>query len=211
MSNLEARHRLDRALSAPVLAITGILLAPSLVAAAPLSVRVSQLGALLLLATAFGVRLRVWRTLTFFAAVVVFNAISPAGRVLVSVLGIRITDGALAVGLAKAAGLTSLLVLSKLTIRPNLLLPGRFGRLLSRVLRYLHALLALDVGALLRRPLAGLDAALLNLQRSDHGVATAAGAGGDGPPDIALPGGIAPLLAAAALLSLSWGAVVLTN
>lgn len=157
---------LDRVLSPQTLATTAIVLAPSLVASAPFTTKLIQLGVLLVLAAAANVHLRVGRTVIFFGAVVAFNVLSPAGRVLLTVLRVPVTDGALALGVAKASGLASLLLLSKIAIRPNLQLPGRFGRLVARMLRYLRALLALDLSVLARRPLTGLDTALLDLQNT---------------------------------------------
>ena len=158
-----ARSWYDRALDPRLAALGGLAAAPSFVLGSSLAVVAAQLATMLALAWAASVRLRLLRTATFFTVVVVFNLLSPAGRVLLTVASLPITVGALALGLERAATLTSLLVLSKLAIRPGLQLPGRLGALTTLTLGYLRELLALPVAEMVRRPTARLDELLIRL------------------------------------------------
>ena len=95
-----------------------------------------------------------------------FNLATPGGRILFQMFGFPFTAGALGVGLSKALGLTSLLLLSKIGIRPDLELPGRWGRLLNLTLAYVRYLLDADVRLLVRDPVRRLDDLLREVQRN---------------------------------------------
>ena len=201
-----ARSWYDHALDPRLAALGGLALAPSFVLGSSLAVVAAQLAAMLALAGAAGLRLRLLRTGTFSTVVVVFNLLSPAGRVLLTVASLPITVGALALGLERAATLTSLLVLSKLAIRPGLRLPGRLGALTTLTLGYLRELLALPVAEMVRRPTARLDELLVRLHN----------AGGERVPPLAAAASGASHLAPGAavvgalLVAGSWVAVLLS-
>ncbi len=74
-------------------------------------------------------------------AIVVFNVLSPAGRVIFSVGEFRITEYALVSGLKKALTLGGMVLLSRWMIRPSLRLPGSFGELVSQSFIMLERLL----------------------------------------------------------------------
>jgi heptaprenyl diphosphate synthase len=67
--------------------------------------------------------------------IVVFNLIVPYGRILFSVGMFRITEGALITGINRAVTFEGLVMLSKVSIRSDIKLPGAFGELLSESLR----------------------------------------------------------------------------
>ena len=140
--------------------------APStLLAAAPI-VRAALLALLVVVVLTLRRRLRWARTAVFFGAVVVFNLATPGGRILFQLFGFPFTAGALDVGLSKALGLTSLLLLSKIGIRPDLELPGRWGRVLNLTLAYVRYLLDADVRLLARDPVRRLDDLLREVERN---------------------------------------------
>ena len=63
--------------------------------------------------------------------IVIFNLIIPYGQVLFSLGPFKITTGALMTGIQRAATLEGLLMLSRLTIRRDLKIPGLFGELIG--------------------------------------------------------------------------------
>jgi heptaprenyl diphosphate synthase len=71
-------------------------------------------------------------TIVFFASIVIVNVITPHGKVLFELGGLRITEGALVNGARKAASVQALLMISRATIQANLPIPGRAGILLNR-------------------------------------------------------------------------------
>lgn len=150
--------------------MSGLVLAPSFVLGSSLVVSAAQLATMLVVGLAAGVRLRFWRTFTFFAVVVLFNLATPAGRVVLTVATLPVTSGALMLGLDRATTLTSLLMLSKLAIRSRLRLPGRLGALITLTLGYLRHLLALPVAEMVKQPSRRLDELLVRLYR-DHTAA----------------------------------------
>ena len=198
----------DRSISARFAAVGGLALAPSFVLGRSLPVVGAQLGTMLVLTWVAGVRLRPVRTVTFIGLVVAFNLLSPAGRVLATVASLPVTVGALTLGLERATTLTSLLLLSKLAIRPRLRLPGRLGALTTLTLGYLRELLALPVAEMVRRPTTRLDELLLQLHF--RGIEESVGA----VPNFAEGGTLttAPLAAVSAglLVVASWVAALLS-
>jgi len=71
--------------------------------------------------------------ITFF--IIAFNLLIPYGKVLYSIGAFKITSGALEAGIHRAVTLQALVMLSKITIRQDLKLPGAFGQLLGESLQ----------------------------------------------------------------------------
>jgi heptaprenyl diphosphate synthase len=74
-------------------------------------------------------------TLSVILGIVAFNLIVPYGRVLFTVGPLKITQGALIAGIHRAVTLEALIMLSRLTIRSDLRLPGLFGELIGESFR----------------------------------------------------------------------------
>ncbi|MDR1804487.1 MAG: hypothetical protein LBQ94_12865 [Treponema sp.] len=74
-------------------------------------------------------------TILVILGIVAFNLIVPYGRVLFTVGPLKITQGALAAGIHRAVTLEALIMLSRLTIRSDLRLPGLFGELVGESFR----------------------------------------------------------------------------
>ena len=166
---------------------------------APVVSRAGQLALLVILVLSTRRRMRWVRTAIFFTAVVGFNLATPGGRVVVELLGFPVTDGALRAGLTKALALTSLLLLSKLSVRRDLLLPGRLGALLSLTLAYVRYLLDADLKLLARDPMGRLDSLLRHAQ---HSVGAAP------PVPASTASTAAGITILTALLGLNWAVVI---
>jgi heptaprenyl diphosphate synthase len=74
-------------------------------------------------------------TILVMLGITAFNLLVPYGRVLFSLGGFNVTSGALLAGLRRGATLEGLFMLSRLTIRRDLRLPGGFGTLLGESFR----------------------------------------------------------------------------
>jgi hypothetical protein len=103
--------------------------------------------------------------LTLLGSTVLFNLITPVGRVLVEVGPIVVTHGALTGGLFKGLTLVGLMLLSRFAVRRSVTLPGRLGLYISTTLLYLNRLL--DAGPEMRGGglLGRLDGMLLSVYR----------------------------------------------
>ena len=73
--------------------------------------------------------------------IVAFNLIIPYGQVLFSVGAFKITRGALETGILRAVTLEGLIMLSRLTIRQDLKIPGLFGELIGESFRIFSIIL----------------------------------------------------------------------
>lgn len=74
-------------------------------------------------------------TFLIILGIVAFNLIIPYGRVLYSVGPFRITQGALLAGIHRAVTLEGLIMLSRVSIRQDLKIPGGLGRLIGESFR----------------------------------------------------------------------------
>ena len=190
----------DRNLSASTRLAVGLLLAVGLVAQGDLLLR--SVHALIFTALAWLAqpRLRLRRTVVFLAVTVAFNLLTPTGRVLLRIGGFAVTEGALIVGVGKAASLGGLLFISRLMIDSRLRLPGASGALFASSLAFLARLMDDRVRFDLRHPVRSLDQALLSARDAVPQAATAGGGSGT----TTLLGGAC----VAALLALSGGALI---
>lgn len=155
----------------------GVLLAASLVAQEDLMLRGAQAFICSVLAWLVQPRLRLRRTAVFLAATVVFNLLTPAGRVLLRIGGVAVTEGALMVGAGKAASLGGLLFVSRLMVDSRLRLPGPAGALFGASMAYLARLMDDRVRFRLHSPIRSLDQALLDARSGPREPAPAGGAG----------------------------------
>jgi heptaprenyl diphosphate synthase len=178
----------------------GLLLAPALWLQHRPAFKAAQV--LLFFALAAWARPRgCWRaglgSLVILAVTVAMNLAVPLGRVLLSLGPLKITQGALESGLGKGLTLVGLVYLSRLSVRPDLELPGTAGRYVARTFFYLNRLLVLRRGVPLSRMAEGLDQVLAALWSESPGGAAPGRARG-GPQArsaaaIAALGGLAAL------------------
>jgi heptaprenyl diphosphate synthase len=128
-----------------------------------------------------GRKLRPLLTVTVMLGIIVFNLLSPYGRVLAEFGPFTITQGSLAAGLHKALTLEGLLMLSSAVIRRDLRLPGSLGALTGESFRLFYQLPRLK-GLITRQdPIGGIDRLLLALS-AEQEAAGPESAGSDEPP-----------------------------
>lgn len=118
------------------LLVGGLLIVPAFVFDQSLIARWLQTLLFMGLAALTGRRVLILPNLIMLTGIVVANLLSPLGRVLFKAGPLPITLGALEDGLGKAALLIGLIYLSRLMVRDDLVLPGRFGALIAKVFRY---------------------------------------------------------------------------
>jgi heptaprenyl diphosphate synthase len=125
----------ENAFSARVLFLTGLIIMPALLFNPSTEFRVVQFLFFYFLVYLSGKKNNIFFTFIFFSVIVVINLIVPYGKVLYSFYGLKITEGALKTGIHRASTFCALVMLSKVTVRHDLKIPGTFGRLLGESLR----------------------------------------------------------------------------
>jgi hypothetical protein len=152
--------------SSTMLFAAGALLIPAFLLQRDLAVRAAQILLFILLNAFSGRRIRILQFLVVSAGIIVFNLVIPTGKVLFSVLGLALTEGALKSGIAKATAMSGLIALSQFSIRADLRLPGKIGGLLGRSLYYFERIMA-GRRRIDRRDLIGsLDSLLVDIHAS---------------------------------------------
>ena len=125
-----------------------------------MTLRASQALLFGFLAWVVSPRLRMYRSALFLSATVVFNLLTPNGRILARIAGLEITNGALLIGVSKAATLGGLLFASRIMVDRRLHLPGTMGSLIAKTIAYLNRLMDARTGFSLRSPVLSIDRAL---------------------------------------------------
>ena len=137
----------DRQVSPSFLLITGLLLAPTIILQHSLAVKSAQTCLFLslgLLSVSTGKGRLVVGSCILIATTIIVNLFSPVGQVIVRIGPLRITLGALRLGISKATTLASLLYVSRFCVRPSVRLPGVLGRYVAETFFYLSKLVARD-------------------------------------------------------------------
>jgi heptaprenyl diphosphate synthase len=132
---------MTRRASAEGLFVCGALIFPPFLLQQDLVIRACVIVLFMVLNALGGKRVRLLQFAAVSAGIVLFNLVIPTGRVLVTTLGLPVTEGALKSGLLKATAMTGLIVLSQFSIRPDLRLPGRIGGLIGRSFFYFEAIM----------------------------------------------------------------------
>jgi hypothetical protein len=192
---------LQRQVSPSLLLVAGLILVPAIVLQHDLLVKAAQAVFFLLLALAAvsrGRRRMVTAGLIFVATTVVANLVFPAGRVLLQLGPLRVTQGALEVGLSKALTLVCLVFLSRFFIRSTLSFPGAAGRYLSKTLQYLNSLLENGRGLAGRDMIGRLDRLLDTIYCGPVAV----------PVPVGMSGTVPGLVILGSLLALNWSLVL---
>ena len=179
---------------AQALCIAGLIIMPALLFNASTKLRIIQFLFLWLLVWLSGRKTNPLFTILVVTSIIVFNLIVPYGRVLFSIGAFKITAGALTAGIHRAVTFEGLVMLSKVTVRRDLKIPGAFGELLGESLRIFSVMMGRKYRITGKNFFADIDTLLLELS-------------GEEPPPVAAqelrtkPAGYAILVTAAVI---SW-------
>ena len=149
--------------SAKALFIAGLIIIPAVLFNPSAEYRCLQFLFFWLLALLCGKKTNPVFTILITIFIIAFNLIIPYGRVLYSIGDFKITSGALEAGIHRAVTLQALVMLSKLTIRNDLILPGAFGQLLSSSLRYFAVIIGKKHRINSKNLIASIDTLMLEL------------------------------------------------
>ena len=153
--------------SARALLIAGILIMPSLLFNPVTEYRCLQFVLYWLLVVLSGKKSNPLLTLLVIAIIAGFNLIIPHGRVLLSIGPVKITTGALRAGIHRAVTFEALVMISKVSIRRDLKIPGAFGELLAESLRIFSFMMSRKVQFTGRNIFTEIDNLLFELSAAD--------------------------------------------
>jgi hypothetical protein len=149
-----------------ILFACGALVFPSFLLQQDIAIRAFQVVLFVCLCALSGRRVRPLQYLVVAAGIVAFNLVIPTGRVLLSVAGLPLTEGALKSGLLKATAMTGLIALSQFSIRSDLRIPGRIGGILGRTIFYFEKIMSQRRKVDRTDIIGSLDALLLEVHRA---------------------------------------------
>jgi len=153
--------------SARALFVTGLLIIPALLFNPSTEYRIIQFLFFGFLAWLFGRKINFLFTVLVTLFIIFFNLLIPYGRILFSAGFFSITSGALEAGIHRAVTLQALVMLSKITIRQDLKMPGTFGGLLGESLRIFSVLISKKLRMPGKNLIEKIDSLLLELSKEE--------------------------------------------
>lgn len=191
-----------------VLFATGALLLPAFLFQQDPGVRGLQILLFLGLNALAGRRIRIVQILVVTAGIVAFNLLIPTGRVLLTVLGLPITETALRAGVLKATAVVGMIAISQFALRGDLRIPGKIGGLIGRSLGYFERVVSMRARIDRKNVIGSIDAILFEVQSpAGTGGQDSERARGEGPSHNKCPG-TAVLLALVVIVQ--WAALAWT-
>ena len=158
--------------SAAALFSAGILILPALLFNPSTEFRVLQFLFFWFLALLCGKKTNPVSTVLIIFFIIAFNLIIPYGRVLYSIGAFKITSGALTAGIHRAVTLAALVMLSKLTIRQDLKIPGMFGEILAEALRMFSVIMSRKYRINFKNFFTDIDNMMIDLGREQQAVSS---------------------------------------
>ncbi len=158
----------EKIFSAKALCVTGLIIMPVLLFNPSTETRAAQFLFFMILVLLSGRKINFLFTFLVIAVITAFSLFMPYGQVIYSFGVFKITKGALMAGIHRAVTFEALVMLSKVSIRNDLKLPGAFGELLSKSLQIFSAMMSrkkhiTDVGRKRKKLTEKLDNFLLEL------------------------------------------------
>ena len=157
----------ERLFSARALCITGLLIMPALLFNPFPPLRVFQFLLFWFFCWLAGKKLRPLITILIILFIVAFHLLVPHGMILYSIGRFRITLGALMLGLGRAVTLQGLIMLSRLTIRRDLKIPGSFGELIGESFRILSRIINLKHSITRKNFMSDIDRLMIKLSEEE--------------------------------------------
>ncbi|MCL1992449.1 MAG: hypothetical protein FWG66_05840 [Spirochaetes bacterium] len=198
-SGQSGRSLYEGLFSARALCLCGLLVMPAVLFNPVLPFRAAQFLFFWLLCRLCGKKNNVLVTLSVILGITAFNLLVPHGLVLFSIGAFNVTQGALFAGLHRAVTFQSLLMISRLSIRRDLKIPGGFGELVGESFRIFSGIMNSRGSVSRKNFMADIDRLLISLS---DGSAAQESSGDEPPPaEKTSPAGFAIL---AAIAALSW-------
>jgi heptaprenyl diphosphate synthase len=159
------------AFGAKALFIAGLVTMPALLFNPSTEFRALQFLFFLFLVWLSGKKINLFPVIFIILCIVVFNLIVPYGRILFSISMFKITEGALITGVNRAVTFEGLVMLSKVSIRSDLKLPGAFGELLGESLRIFSIIISRKHRITAKNFIADIDSLMLELSNESINMA----------------------------------------
>jgi heptaprenyl diphosphate synthase len=162
------REWLNNNVANPYLFYSGLAVVPAFILQGSMILKGSLALLYLSLALLAGRRIRPIMSLLVLLSILVFNLLTPKGRILAQLGPFIVTGLALRDGLMKGLTVVGLIYISRYFVRDSVKLPGRIGDLLGRMFAYFGRLLS--GGKVERKDLIGsLDRILLSAYGAGEG------------------------------------------
>ena len=160
---LRRRQVYEGLFSARALCIAGLIIMPALLFNSFTPFRVLQFLFFWFLAWLSGKKNNPLFTILVILGIVIFNLIIPYGQILFSIGKFKITEGALMTGIHRAVTLEGLIMLSRITIRRDLKIPGLFGELIGESFRIFAVIMDRKQRITRKNFIADIDRLMLDL------------------------------------------------
>jgi heptaprenyl diphosphate synthase len=151
-----------------VLCAAGIIMMPAFLFNPSTEARIIQFLLFWLFAWLAGKKNNPIITLIIMAGIIIFNLLVPYGEELFRIGRFRITEGALWGGIHRAVTLEGLIMLSRVSIRRDLKLPGTFGALIGESFQMLEKINERKSLISRKNIIGGIDQLMIELSADDE-------------------------------------------
>ncbi|MDR0302441.1 MAG: hypothetical protein LBI04_09055 [Treponema sp.] len=149
--------------SARALFVSGLIMMPALLFNPSTEYRFFQFLFFWLLVWLSGRRTNPLLTIMTMFFIIAFNLIIPYGEILFAAGPVKITLGVLKAGIHRAVTFQGLIMLSKVSVRQDLKIPGVFGELLGESLRLFSVMMSKKHSLKIKNPIKVIDNLLIEL------------------------------------------------
>jgi heptaprenyl diphosphate synthase len=185
--------------SAKALCIAGLIIMPALLFNPFIPFRILQFLLFWFLAWLSGKKNNPIFTILIIFFITALNLIVPYGAILYSIGKFKITAGALMVGIQRAVTLEGLIMLSRVTIRRDLKIPGLFGEMIAESFRIFSVIMNQRHRITRKNLMNDIDQMMLDLSGNDLEIIRP-----DAPAPKTKPAGFVIIVLTAILSWLPW-------
>jgi heptaprenyl diphosphate synthase len=165
---IKRRELYQRLFSSRDLCVAGLLMMPAFLFNPYTELRILQCLIFWLFAWLAGKKNNIFMTLTIMLGIIVFNLFVPYGEEIFRVGRFRVTEGALWGGIHRAVTLEGLIMLSRVCVRADLKLPGKFGALIGESFRMLEQINERKGMISRKNIIGGIDQLMIELSSDDE-------------------------------------------
>ena len=157
----------NRLFSARALCLAGLFIMPAMLFNSSTLCRVIQFLFFWFLCWLAGKKNNPVITMLVILGIVVINLLVPYGRVLFSTGILNVSSGALEMGIKRAVTLEGLIMLSRISVRQDLKIPGAFGQLLGESLQMFSAIMSKKLRLTGKNIIVEIDNLMLELSKEE--------------------------------------------
>ncbi len=137
--------------------LLGLLTLPAFLLQENLLIKLLLAGVFLLLSFISGKKIKLIPVIVAAGSITFLNVLNPVGKILFTVAGFRVTEGALRLGIFRSATVIGLIYLSRFSVRRGLKIPGTYGAMIGKMLYYFEIITEFKGKLEIKKPMESIN------------------------------------------------------